>query len=181
MLIHHLYSLAELPAVVDWVRSVSPQRRPDKPYLQDTQIVFPFASSGALIWEDLTLIRDLMLSDPKATVPLLWNLCLCYDEYYESSDLLIKFCSDQLGVSLERVPFYLNKTTLETKCWCSKSPSRSDHVKVFVDKTHVLVTLRPTSAVQKILADRLAEVVFCAQAAFLRKTLGVHDEKGSAP
>ena len=164
MLVNYFYRLVGSNPVYNWIRSVTPQRRPQPPHLEGETIVFPFASGGSLTWTDVDLLDLLHRTNPRFTVPLLWELCLCYDQYYESSEILRKYCKTEIGSSLEGVGFYRELDKLKLCCWSKKPPRTSPDIDVFVDKKKLVVTLQPTDAVHQILVDHLAESVLGIQA-----------------
>lgn len=175
MLIETFYKMAMYEdddnVVYNWIRSISPKRCPGAPQLQNELIVFPFHNEESLHWNDLELLASLHTTNPRYAVPLLWELCLHYDEYYESSEVLRKYCKKQVGSGFEGVAFYRKNSFL---CLASKSkvPSKKcEGIDVFVDKNKLLVTLWPTTGVQRVLADQLGESALGVQADCLRQML----------
>jgi hypothetical protein len=177
MLIEEFYYLLEDDdegLVVSWIRSVSPDRRPEPPRIQNQHLVFPFASGGQLAWNDLQLLQKLRTTNPRYAVPLLWELAIRYDEYYESSKALRNYCKDQIEVALEPAAFHRDRQFLKVTVWGKAPPKSVEGVEVSVDNNRLAVTLWPTVGVRDTLVDHLGEAALGIASGYLQELLGVN-------
>jgi len=102
-------------------------------------------------WSDFDIISELENDTRSITNSTLaaWSLCRFFDRSFETDDLLRDFVKSETGMTIEHVPFTVEKGNLSTICelnFCKGTQKNSKNASLLIDKDRLLVILPSTNA-----------------------------------
>jgi len=114
-------------------------------------------------WSDFDIISKLESDTQVANATLAaWSFCRFFDVGDDTDTMLREFVSVETGVTLEPVPFTVEKGNLATICdkkYCKGTPKNSENASLRIDNDRLLVILPSTNkALRQLFFKRLRRI-----------------------